>query len=151
MSPGLSGIKRHFLDNFAEMFQQAGFAAVAHDHRNWGESDGLPRHHTNHNEQIQDTHDVDPSRIALWGSSFSGGIVLIAGAIDPRIKAVIGQVPFISGSHVRSRLPKELLPRIYADRGETTFLNPTYIPTFPESLEEARAQPGKAIMSTEES
>ncbi|KAF2971713.1 hypothetical protein GQX73_g1779 [Xylaria multiplex] len=161
MSPGMPGIKEHFLDCFAERFQKAGIATLLYDHRNWGESDGLPRHHSNHQEQTQDTHDViyyistrsdiDPNTIALWGSSFSGGIALIAGAVDPRVKAVITQVPFVSGNAARARLPDDFLAKIYTDRGETTFLKPTYIPAFPNSLEQARTQPYAAVMSTEES
>ncbi|HYL58097.1 MAG TPA: alpha/beta fold hydrolase [Candidatus Acidoferrales bacterium] len=36
---------------------------------------------------------VDPSRIGLWGSSFGGGHVLYVAGHDPRIKAVVSQVP----------------------------------------------------------
>ena len=36
---------------------------------------------------------VDPSRIGLWGSSFGGGHVLYVAGSDPRIKAVVSQVP----------------------------------------------------------
>lgn len=156
----LSGIKEHFLPAYAERFQKAGYAVVLYDHRNWGESDGLPRHHSSHYEQTQDTHDViyytstqlnvDPARIALWGSSFSGGIALIAGAIDPRVKVVVSQVPFISGRTTRSRLPAVALAKIFADRGQTTSSDPTYIPIYPETLEEARNPANGAMMGTEE-
>lgn len=37
---------------------------------------------------------VDPDRVVLWGSSFSGGHVLTVAADDPRIAAVIAQAPF---------------------------------------------------------
>jgi hypothetical protein len=33
----------------------------------------------------------------VWGSSYSGGHVLVLGAIDRRIRAVVSQVPLISG------------------------------------------------------
>lgn len=36
---------------------------------------------------------VDPMRIGLWGSSFGGGHVLFVAGHDPRIKAVVSQVP----------------------------------------------------------
>jgi uncharacterized protein len=36
---------------------------------------------------------VDSSRIGLWGSSFGGGHVLYVAGHDPRIKAVVSQVP----------------------------------------------------------
>ncbi|KAE8358946.1 Alpha/Beta hydrolase protein [Aspergillus caelatus] len=160
MSSGMAGIKENFLDKFAERFQQAGFAVLFYDNRNWGASDGTPRNHTNHYEQIQDAHDVvtyaskrldvDESRIIQWGSSFSGGAAIIAGAVDPRIKAVIAQVPFVSGRAVRERLPLETLEKVYADRGHSTALNPSYIPIYPESLEQAREQPKSALLGTEE-
>src|SRR6266700_6326770 len=40
---------------------------------------------------------VDPERIGVWGSSYSGGHVLVVAAIDRRVKAVVSQVPLISG------------------------------------------------------
>ncbi|QKX59076.1 uncharacterized protein TRUGW13939_06206 [Talaromyces rugulosus] len=160
ISAGLSGIKEHFLPAYAERFQKAGYAVVLYDHRNWGESEGLPRHHSNHYEQVQDTHcvvhyisthlDVDPARIALWGSSFSGGIALIVGALDPRIKVVISQVPFISGKIKKARPPDALLAKVYANRGQTSSSDPTYIPIYPESLEEAQNPANGAIMGSEE-
>lgn len=36
---------------------------------------------------------VDSDRIGLWGSSFGGGHVLYVAGTDPRIKAVVSQVP----------------------------------------------------------
>ena len=36
-------------------------------------------------------------RIGIWGSSYSGGHVLVVAAIDRRVKAVVCQVPLISG------------------------------------------------------
>ncbi len=36
---------------------------------------------------------VDPSRVGLWGSSFGGGHALYVAGHDPRIKAVVSQVP----------------------------------------------------------
>ncbi len=36
---------------------------------------------------------VDPARIGLWGSSFGGGHVIYVAGHDPRIKAVVSQVP----------------------------------------------------------
>ncbi|KAF9775540.1 hypothetical protein IL306_006343 [Fusarium sp. DS 682] len=160
MSPGFSGTIEVFLATFAERFQKAGFAVLLYDHRNWGLSDGLPRHHTNQYEQTQDTHDVihyvsgrpdiDPDRIAIWGSSYSGGIAVIVGAVDPRIKVVVTQVPFVSGRATREAMPNALLAKIYDDRGATSFSEPTYIPIFAETLEEARTPGNGAVMGTEE-
>jgi uncharacterized protein len=40
---------------------------------------------------------VDRARIGVWGSSYSGGHVLVVGAIDRRVKCVVSQVPLVSG------------------------------------------------------
>jgi hypothetical protein len=40
--------------------------------------------------------EVDRERIGIWGSSYSGGHVLVVGAIDRRVKYVVSQVPLIS-------------------------------------------------------
>ena len=41
--------------------------------------------------------EVDAERIGVWGSSYSGGHVLVVGAIDRRVKCVVSQVPLVSG------------------------------------------------------
>ena len=41
--------------------------------------------------------EVDATRIGIWGSSYSGGHVLVVAAIDRRVKAVVSQVPLVSG------------------------------------------------------
>ena len=40
---------------------------------------------------------IDPKRIALWGTSFSGGHVVATAARDPKIAAVVSQAPFTDG------------------------------------------------------
>jgi dienelactone hydrolase len=42
----------------------------------------------------------DPSRIGLWGTSLSGGLVVSAAERDPRVKAVHAQVPALEGRWV---------------------------------------------------
>jgi dienelactone hydrolase len=37
---------------------------------------------------------IDPERIALWGTSLGGGHVVVVAADDPRLAAVIAQIPF---------------------------------------------------------
>jgi hypothetical protein len=41
--------------------------------------------------------EVDPQRIGIWGSSYSGGHVLVVAAIDRGVKAAVSQVPLVSG------------------------------------------------------
>ena len=47
---------------------------------------------------------MDADRIGIWGSSYSGGHVLVVGAIDHRVKCVVGQVPLISGHRNARRI-----------------------------------------------
>src|SRR5712664_3127855 len=107
MAHGFSAVKEMYLDSFAEVFAAAGLAALVFDNRNFGASDGEPRYEIDPWAQVRDYRHaisylqtvpgVDRDRIGVWGSSYSGGHVLVLGAIDKRIKAVVSQVPLISG------------------------------------------------------
>ncbi len=89
----------------AERFTAAGMASLVFDYRYFGESGGLPRQLMDTERQREDWNAairlarscpaVDPDRIALWGTSFSGGHVIAVAADDPRIAAVVSQVPLI--------------------------------------------------------
>jgi len=48
---------------------------------------------------LQGEPGVDPDRIGIWGSSFAGGNVIVTAALDSRVKALVGQVPAISGKN----------------------------------------------------
>ncbi|PVH98365.1 alpha/beta-hydrolase [Periconia macrospinosa] len=123
----LTGLKEHFLPDFADRFQAAGYGVIAYDHRNWGASDGLPRYETNPIQQGLDLSDafdfalslpeVDGTKIAYWGSSMSGGAALYAAALDHRICAVIAQVPFVSGETIAPHFAP-LLPSLYSSLQE---------------------------------
>ena len=90
-------------DKYAETFRDAGFAVMLYDHRNFGISDGEPRHQINRWTQARGYRDaidlacsmpnIDATRIALWGDSMSGDEVLVVAALDKRVKAVVAQVP----------------------------------------------------------
>lgn len=104
MAHGFSATRRMGLAGFASAFCAAGHAVLVYDHRNLGESDGEPRRRINIWSQardygyalgwLADRPEVDADRLAIWGSSFSGGQVLAVAAIDDRVKAVIANVPF---------------------------------------------------------
>jgi len=108
MAHGFSAVKEMYLDRFAEAFAAAGLNALVFDNRNFGASDGEPRQEIDPVQQVRDYRhaityastldEVDPTRIGAWGSSYSGGHVLVLGAIDRRVKAVVAQVPLVSGS-----------------------------------------------------
>ena len=107
MAHGFAGIREHGLDSFARVYAEAGFVVLVHDHRGFGASDGQPRCDVDPWRQIADwryaisyleSHPtVDADRIGLWGSSYAGGHALVLGATDRRLKAVVAQVPTISG------------------------------------------------------
>jgi dienelactone hydrolase len=104
MAHGFSGTRDDGLPAYAEAFRAAGYVVVLFDYRHFGASSGQPRQLLDITRQIADyravvqwAHQldgVDPDRIVLWGTSFSGGHVLEVAANDPRIAAVIAQVPF---------------------------------------------------------
>ncbi len=48
--------------------------------------------------------DVDPERIGLWGSSYSGGHMLYVAAHDPGIKAVVSQVSAQDSEKIATRI-----------------------------------------------
>jgi dienelactone hydrolase len=50
----------------------------------------------------------DPKRIGLWGSSYAGGHVVFAAARDPRVKAVVSQVPGMDSRFVLLGAGKKL-------------------------------------------
>lgn len=114
MAHGFSAVKEMYLDRFAEAFAAAGLASVVFDNRNFGASDGEPRQEIDPWVQIRDYRDAityaetlaetDADRIGIWGSSYSGGNVLVVSAIDRRVKCVVSQVPLVSGHYGIRRL-----------------------------------------------
>lgn len=112
MAHGYSAVKEMYLDRFAEVFASSGLAAIVFDNRNFGASDGEPRQEIHPWQQVDDYRgaisfaqtlpETDMERIGVWGSSYSGGHVIVLGAIDRRIKCVASQVPLIS-SHRTAR------------------------------------------------
>jgi fermentation-respiration switch protein FrsA (DUF1100 family) len=117
MAHGFSAVKEMFLDSFAEAFAAGGLGALVFDNRNFGASDGEPRQEIDPWAQVRDYRhaityaqtrpEVDADRIGVWGSSYSGGHVLVLGAIDKRIKCVACQVPLVSGFRNIQRLVRQ--------------------------------------------
>ena len=95
------------------------------DYRHFGASTGLPRQLLDIGRQQDDyraavqwarrADGIDPDRIALWGSSFSGGHVLTVAAADPRIAAVIAQAPYTDSLPILRRMSvRNLVPAAVA-------------------------------------
>jgi len=107
LAHGFAGVREARLDAFAARFASAGFAALLFDYRGFGASEGEPRQLLSIPRQLADwaaaiayarTLDgIDPERIAVWGTSFSGGHVVATAARDRRIAAAIAQAPFADG------------------------------------------------------
>jgi uncharacterized protein len=123
MAHGYAGVKEHGIEPYARAFAEAGFVVLLHDHRNFGASDGAIRHDVDPWRQIADWRraisflenqpEVDSSRIGVWGTSYAGGHVIVLGATDRRIRAVVAQVPTISGfEQGLRRIPPDAIPAL---------------------------------------
>jgi fermentation-respiration switch protein FrsA (DUF1100 family) len=107
MAGGFAVTKEAATDRFAKRFHAAGFTVLAFDYRRLGDSGGEPRLVLPVKDQLADWQaaidfartlpDVDPSRIALWGFSASGGYLLQVAARNPDLAAVISQTPNVGG------------------------------------------------------
>jgi uncharacterized protein len=101
MGHGFGGIKELYLANYAEPFAEAGFVTLAFDYRYTGESEGEPRcqqlpwdnqeDYRNAISWLSLQPEVDPDRIGIWGTSYSGAHVIQVAAFDKRVKAVVNQ------------------------------------------------------------
>ncbi len=115
MAHGFAAERGFRLPAFAERFVAAGYAAFLFDYRNFGDSEGQPRHWVDpwrHHQDwraalayVQTLPGIDLDRIVLWGSSFSGGHVLQIASERPRIAAVISQVPHVDGLATLRQMP----------------------------------------------
>ncbi|MFF7471937.1 alpha/beta fold hydrolase [Streptomyces sp. NPDC008092] len=125
MAHGYAGVRDHGLEPFARAFAGAGFVVLLHDHRTFGASDGLPRQDIDPWRQIADWRraisflesrpEVAADRIGLWGTSYAGGHAIVLGATDRRLRAVVAQVPTISGfEQGRRRVAPEAVAKLEA-------------------------------------
>ncbi|GAB1539232.1 alpha/beta hydrolase [Scytonema sp. NUACC21] len=118
MAHGIGLTKEMGLPHFAERFVQAGFAVSLFDYRYLGASEGEPRGQMIPAEQHEDYRnaitwtqlqsEVNSERIGVWGFSYSGGHVLHLAAFDRRVKAVVAQMPMVSGFLNTHRLTSPL-------------------------------------------
>lgn len=103
MAHGFSATMTMTADRYAEVFADAGLGVLLYDHRGFGASSGEPRQEINPWVQARGYRDamtfaatlpgVDRDRIALWGDSLSGAVVLVVAGVDDRVAAVVAQVP----------------------------------------------------------
>lgn len=124
MAHGFSAVKEQGLAEFAEPFSAAGFVVLVFDYRCFGGSDGEPRSQLFPLDMVEDYRNaiswlaqhpaVDPERIGIWGTSYSGGLVAYTGAIDKRAKAIVAQVPSIIGPEIRRAMNPEKWEQVSA-------------------------------------
>lgn len=103
MTNGFSATITMTADKYAEVFAEAGLTVLLFDHAGFGASEGEQGRVINTWVQARGYQDaltylcgvphVDAARIALWGDSLSAGEALVVAAVDPRVAAVVAQVP----------------------------------------------------------
>jgi uncharacterized protein len=92
-----TGVKEQVTGGYAARLTELGFATLAFDHRNFGESGGVPRQHEDAGGKLDDLRDalselavhpgVDGDRLAVVGICLGGGYALRFAATDPRVAA----------------------------------------------------------------
>jgi uncharacterized protein len=107
MAGGFAVTKEPGTDRFARRFNDAGFAVLAFDYRRIGESGGQPRQVLPIGDQQADWQaaidfaptlpGIDPTRLAIWGFSASGGHIFCVAARNPQLAAAIAQTPNADG------------------------------------------------------
>lgn len=103
MAHGFTAVREMFLDRYAEAFAGAGLTTLVYDHFGFGASDGEPRQDPAAGIQREGYRDaiawlaeqpgIDPARIGIWGTSYSGGHVIVLAAADLPIRCAVAQVP----------------------------------------------------------
>jgi uncharacterized protein len=101
------GFVKEGLVTQGEHFSAAGYVVLAIDYRSFGRSGGEVRGELFPERQMEDFSggisylqtrpDVEPDRIALWGTSFGGALVLGTAARDRRARVTVAQVPIVDG------------------------------------------------------
>jgi len=118
MGHGLGATKEAGLESYAIRYQEAGFAVIAFDYRHLGESEGEPRQliwipyqqedYTAAINYARSLKEIDSAKIALWGTSLSGGHVIVAAARDNKIVCVSAQCPLLDGNAGGMEMVKRL-------------------------------------------
>ena len=133
-------LKEMGLNRYAEVFAATGFGVLAYANRNLGSSDGEPRDEIDPAAQMRDYRhavtyaqsrtDVDNERIGIWGTSYTGGLVIFAAATDRRVKCVVSQVPEIhAGENIqRSNTAESMHARLQLIDEERASLYARHLP-----------------------
>jgi dienelactone hydrolase len=147
MGGGYCYTKEIVMPEYSDFFAEAGVACLLFDYRTFGASDGTPRQHADPWMQIEDYRnaityaenlpEVDPDRIGVWGISYSGGHVLIVGALDSRVKCIVSNIPVVDGAknlrigHGEARFRQ--LQAVLLENRRARFKDPSKAGTIPMS------------------
>jgi uncharacterized protein len=162
LAHGFGGVRDARLWAYAERFATAGLAALVFDYRHFGASGGEPRQLLDIERQHEDwraavafarrLEGVDPERVALWGTSFSGGHVAVLAAADHRVAAAISQGPYLDGVWaLRAAGPRNMVRLTAAGlrdevarlRGRPPYMLPVVgAPGTPAAMNSPDAEPG---------
>lgn len=103
---GYTGMKDVYLLPVPERLAKHGYVALTFDHRGFGKSEGIVAR-LMPTEQVEDIRNavtymttipsVDANQIALYGTSFGGGNVVVAAATDDRVVCIVSVVPVANG------------------------------------------------------
>jgi dienelactone hydrolase len=131
MAHGLTGTRRDRLGAFADRFAAAGIAALVFDYRGFGDSTG-EQDLFEPCRQLDDWRaaitfarslpNIDPRRVATFGSSLGGGNALAAAAQDPQVAAAISQVPSLDRDSQTYAKPKKVVDEMKAAAAEGRYL-----------------------------
>jgi dienelactone hydrolase len=119
MAHGWGGVKASLRPD-AVLFAKSGYLVLTFDYRGWGDSDARIAKFKGQRQDVREVVDpldfgtdwlnaihfvagepqCDMTRLGLWGSSFSGGLVVWAAERDPRVKALHSQVGSLDGRFV---------------------------------------------------
>jgi uncharacterized protein len=124
MAHGFTATREESLSGFAERFTAAGIATLTFDYRGFGDSGGNERQVLSIRRQLQDVsgaiafarglEGIDPARVALWGSSFGGGLAFETAATDRSLACAVVQVPFADGPSMLGAVPPATAARLTA-------------------------------------
>ncbi|KAJ5100195.1 DltD N-terminal domain protein [Penicillium angulare] len=146
MTPGFNCVTSMLgLPDVAAEFQRKKYTTLLYDPRNIGSSEGQPRNDIDPVLQASDYSDavtflsshalVDPSRIYIWGMSFSAAVALCTAAVDKRIRGVVAVAPLTDFTLTSDKRAK-VLARCMQDRASQVAGNePFYLPTMTSSGE----------------
>ncbi|MCE4625774.1 MAG: lysophospholipase [Desulfurococcales archaeon] len=156
MGMGFGMVKEAHADDYGPVFARHGIAVLAFDYRRFGRSKGGPRQALYPEDQVADyrcavsflrEHGiVDPEKICVWGTSFSGGHVLTLLAFpQPGVVCGVAQVPNVYSYRTALKYFGSLEPvMVLAEQGrrECCRGEPAYIPIV--------SKDGPAVILTEE-